>query len=366
MNIHQHDVSSVLRVLPPIVEFDPSRSYDLVIATVGFEDRTASIVEALAGAGSLAESRLLLVDYPTNPAENAANQERFTSSAAEERTARIGYCRHSFVSALAGELERLSPGSQVLLDMSTCSSYILYPTLRALFDCEIALTVSYTEADVYYPTYDEWSKIAQQADREGSLLVEAFETASFQSVGVAGVYPGNLFSEMNPGNRPSVLIAVPNFSCLRMSAILGQDWELNKTPREEVVWIIGDPPAEENRWRRTAVERTNTLEQMSREHRHYVSTLEYKDMIKLLEDIWQDRRYSHNLTIGSLGSKMQHLGTFIFLAMHQDVGIWLSEPEEFKADRFSEGSGSQWQVEFGSVVGFLERMQSYREFKWQY
>ena len=296
MNIYQHDVSDVLADLPALEEFDASQSYDMVIATVGFEDRTASLVEALYG-GWPSGGRLLLIDYPTNLPENAVNENRFTTSAPGGGVTRISYNRQSFVSALIRELKRLPPGARVLLDVSTCSSYILYPTLRALFEEDIALTVGYTEADVYHPTHEEWSRVASRADREDTMLVEAFESASFQSVGVASVYPGNLFSEVNPGNRPSALVAIPNFSCLRLAAILAHDRELNKTPREDVVWIVGEPPGEKNRWRRDAVVRTNNLGQVTRAHLHYVSTLEYRAMINLLEDIWQDRRYSHHLTL---------------------------------------------------------------------
>src|SRR3712207_8526259 len=44
----------------------------------------------------------------------------------------------------------------------------------------------------------------------------------------------------------------------------------------------------------------------------------------------------------TLGSKMQHLGTFLFLQMHPEVGLVLSEPNDFVAGRFSQGIGQVW------------------------
>jgi hypothetical protein len=51
----------------------------------------------------------------------------------------------------------------------------------------------------------------------------------------------------------------------------------------------------------------------------------------------------------AMGSKMQHLGAFLFLQMHPECGLLLCEPEKFIASNYSVGVGSKWWIDFGRV-----------------
>jgi len=176
------------------------------------------------------------------------------------------------------------------------------------------------------------------------------------------LYAYSPFSEFNAGNKPSLLVAVPNFSAKRMNAIVQIDKEQNKTAYGNIIWIIGEPPAKKNAWRIEATRRTNNI--FNAKFR-IVSTIEYQKMILELEDIWANNKYNYHMTIGSLGSKMQHLGTFIFLTLHQEVGLWLAEPKEFNANRFSIGYGPLWQLSFGKTNTLRKILERYSTFKWQ-
>lgn len=371
MRIHQHDISDVLRYLPDLKPFDPAlfekKRCQLFICTLGFEDRTSRIVGELSRRGLLKDAVLLLICYPTNEAENVVHLPDFQNAALSmQRLEMMGYSRSNFMERLSVILEGLRAGSSIVFDVSTCSSYVFYPVMKSLVGRDVDLSVVYSEASIYYPTQSEWLEVAARADKEGSLFVRSFEEADFQSLGVEDVFPYSIFSEMNPGNRTSALVAVPNFSALRMSAIVARDREMNKTAFRNVVWILGEPPSEDNKWRIEAVKRTNDLHNIKDENLFLASTLLYKDMVESLECIWLQRKYRFHISIGSLGSKMQNLGTFFFLFLHQDIGIWLAEPKKFQAQRFSTGVSSLWQVEFGNVAELCRNMASYMKFSWRF
>lgn len=369
MEIHKRDLPDILKDLPEIERFNSLQEWDAIVCALGFEDRSHAIVDEIAANGIRRGATLLLIRYPTNDNDNRES-ERFFLYAARQMAGlqEIRYSRHDHSTLMAHALQSglLKQGSRVLFDISSCSSYVFYPTIKELLNCDISLTIGYSEAKTYYPTKDEWSKIASNAKSENSLFVQSFENAGFQSLGVDDIYSYPLFSEMNPGNRPGVLVAVPNFSVLRMNAIRTRDRETNNTPFEKVHWLIGVPPGRQNKWRMDAIKATNNLDNALAGRITHVSTYQYKEMLKTLEAVWLDNCHSSYISVGPLGSKMQHVGTFLFLYLHQDVGLWLAEPKEFRASRFSKGCGPTWQLEIGSTKALREKLNGYMTFAWKF
>jgi hypothetical protein len=368
MEIYKRDLPDILTKLPNTLRFDAAQVWDVVICTLGFEDRSHAIIDQIVSTGSAARTILVLVRYPTNEIDNSAN-ENFFVAAAQKMAGfyQITYTRREFAGSLTKTLNAIPflDQANVLFDISSCSSYVFYPTINALIQRDINLTIGYVEADVYYPTKEEWSDIAGRSREENNLFVQSFENAGFQSLGVDDIYSHSIFSEMNPGSRPGLLIAVPNFSVMRMNAIKTRDRETNNTPYDGVYWVIGTPPGDQNKWRIEAMKSTHSLDHVANALIAHVSTFDYKEMLKTLENIWYEYRYKFYLSIGPLGSKMQHLGTFLFLYLHKDVGLWLAEPKEFRAGRFSTGCGSSWQTDFGNTKAVRELLDTYMTFEWK-
>ena len=71
--------------------------------------------------------------------------------------------------------------------------------------------------------------------------------------------------------------------------------------------------------------------------------------MRVLEDIWEESYANRHVVVATLGSKMQHVGTFLFLQMHSEVGLVLSEPNGFVAGRFSSGVGPTWVMNLGKI-----------------
>jgi hypothetical protein len=366
MDVYRKELPDILRQLPEIKPFDASQAWDLIVCVIGFEERSHAIIDKIAAARSQQNTTLLLVRYPTNQDDNNANEIFFEAAGKQiGHTKQISYSRKEYSRLVGQTLSDLtSVGSKVLFDISSCSSYVFYPTISALLNLDIELTIGYAEAETYYPTENEWLHVAAEAQTENSLFVQSFENAEFQSLGVDDIYPSPVFADMNPGNRPGVLIAIPNFSAMRMNAIRTRDRETNNTSFDGVYWIVGIPPGSKNKWRVDAVKATNSLG--ASERIMEVSTFDYRDMLKTLENIWYDTRYKNYLSVGPLGSKMQHLGTFIFLYLHKDVGLWLAEPKRFRATRFSDGCGATWQVAFRNTLPLRDALDGYMTFSWKF
>lgn len=365
MDIYKYEISDILKELPDLEPLNIEMPSDLFLCTVGFEDRTHSIIDEYCQTDFAPNSQFLFIKYPTNKKDNDRNLPFFQKAGKKMAGMDdILYSRGSYTQKLKTKLQSLISkcSFRVIFDISTCSSYVFYPTLSELMKYDIDLTIVYSEADTYFPIKDEWENVNKKAKEENSFFIESFENAKFQSTGVDDLYAYSPFSEFNSGNKPSLLVAVPNFSAKRMNAIVHIDRELNKTPYGNIIWLIGEPPAEKNKWRIDAIKRTNNIVQAQT---HFVSTLKHKEMILELEDIWSNSKYDYHMTIGSLGSKMQHLGTFFFLALHQEIGLWLAEPKEFNAERFSTGYGPLWQLRFGKTSELWRILKKYMTFRWK-
>jgi hypothetical protein len=89
---------------------------------------------------------------------------------------------------------------------------------------------------------------------------------------------------------------------------------------ESAQWIIGNPPNKaKHGWRRSAMVELYSAEPAS--HKHAISTRSYADMLATLQDIWEEKHLDRHLVIATVGSKMQHLGTFLFHCIHPDVEL---------------------------------------------
>lgn len=280
---------------------------------------------------------------------------------------RVPYLKKEKITQFNNEIkERLKGKNNVIFDISTCSSYLFYPVMRMLIETGVNLRVLYTEAEEYFPLEEQWLKVKEKADKEHSLFNEEFEKAEFLSSGIDDVHNCGHTSEMNAANFPGKLILIPNFNPIRANAIISKESEMNKNNRD-IVWLIGVPPGPEEGRRTDKDWRVDALIQTyskicKPEKAVRVCTFKYKKIIEALENLWLENRYKCYLSIGNLGSKMQHLGTKIFLMMHPDVGLWVSEPKIFKASEYSKGSATTWQTDFESLKTFRENIKTYMTF----
>jgi hypothetical protein len=359
-----HDLGTLLSTLPSwkpaIWERDKK---ELFLMAVGFEDRSLSCFQQWCTAHRTDSSRAIFVIYPTNEDENGVQQRELqrmaTASSIETET--ISYSTASLFSDLHRRIGALSP-DRLVFDISTASSYCIYPLLKACLSADDSTEVRllYCQAEDYFPSHEEWLRFSSKVAGSTDLLEKArtFDEAHFQSRGVARVYESQLYPGSNIDKTPSKLVLVPNFSHDRIQQMISYAIDSYGVKREETEWILGMPPDQEkNSWRHDAI--WELYQQPS--PRHAVSTMDPLEMLQALHDIWSQSRFTHSLIIASAGSKPQHVATSLFLEMHPEIALVLSEPQSFVVERYSRGVREIRSMDFGRVGDLKRRLTRWNE-----
>lgn len=219
-SIIQKPFDQLLGGLPVWEEFQSSAEQEVLIAAAGFEDRTVSICERwLANCKDF--PRAVLIIYKTNPVDNQHNLERFRELLLSRRAVveEVEYDQRTISAKIAKALGRFSDTPQLLVDISSMASFVLYPLLRAIFDAvpESRLGIGYAEAAYYFPEEDEWNSFWKTlSDKDIVGRAELFEKQYFQSKGAERIYEALNFVGRNPSELPGKLVMIPNFSFHRI------------------------------------------------------------------------------------------------------------------------------------------------------
>lgn len=348
-SIKKIDIDDILARLPeldPLDEDSFSNGIDLFVGGYGFEDRANAIAETIAPDRV---KNALFIKYECNKSENdpsrCYNIERFGS----EKIVEIEYEKSTIDAELAEIMRALSLGpGRVVVDVSALASYAIYPVLDCIFDhCDkTSLVIAYCESEVYFPTQEEWAAVWENVERISDplerqrLLLES----GFQSTGIGDVYTSRRHPGKNDGLLPTRVIAFPNFGLDRIKAMISvANGEYDES---KVTWFIGKPPnSKRNGWR---IDATQDLFNIT-DGLIIVSTRAFGEILRTLEDTYQESRGNEHVVIATAGSKMQHVATAVFLRMRPEVGLVLCEPQQYNTSRFSKGTGPKWLLDFGPV-----------------
>ena len=268
--------------------------------------------------------------------------------------------------AIIGLSKQVADPSGVVIDLSSLASFALFPIVAGIIEAlpTSRLQVCYSEAADYFPKRSEWEEFqAKVIDLDLYERSRLFDEQHFQSSGVEMVFECAPFTGQNPDKLPSSVIIIPNFAFERVNRMIDFASDKYSVPRDRCEWIIGVPPnREKNGWRHDALWQMFDKPQ----RKHEASTLHYKEILLILHELWQERRFSESFTIATTGSKAQHLGTFLFLLMHPEVALVLSQPKEFIATKYSEKTSAQWQLDFGIIRDWVESLRSWNQivFSW--
>lgn len=303
---------------------------DCLVVCGGFEDRAVAILKG-AVSGRSAFNVVLIAYEPLVP-ENRGDVIRRMCEEAGIRIVELVYNRQEPTGFGSVLIEALSAyHGRIFVDISGMSRLLIVQSLVAFrkrpqrfSNCYVA----YAEAQQYPPTQKE-------ADAE---LAKSDSDASFSTLFLSsGVFDVTLVPEL-ASYAPSVvqtrLVVFPSLDAHQLIALRAE------LLPSRISFIEGVPPDLSNRWRRDAVALANRLDQIPNAERYQTSTLDYRETLSCLQELYSKHEIRERLLISPTGSKMQAVAVGIFRSFVEDVQIVYPTPRSFLSpSKYTHGIG---------------------------
>jgi hypothetical protein len=263
-----------------------------------------------------------------------------------------------FESQLSNAL-RSCQTKRAIVDISTMSKLGIMLVIEVCSRLGIAVEVFYTEASFYGPTLERFE--------EARAKNEIHRPSLHVFTGVYGVVRVDSLASVAMQGQPTAAIVFMSFNDALTQSLL------NTVYPGRLFLINGRPPM--HTWRELATAWVH--DQVRREWEEdnpvgaeivdglhlpvrVVSTLDYRDSVALLIQLYWQLSAGHRVLLAPSGSKLQALACYLVKALHPDIHIEYPSPEGF-APEYSSGVGASWVIKFGiiskglSVLSEIER-----------
>lgn len=286
---------------------------DVLVVCAGFEDRATFALEMAAGDRRGGFSTLV-VEYEPRYKEN-------------RKQAIVDICQRAGLPVEwykydrrlpAGTGETIARGTEgaarVYIDVSAMSRMLIVQILVAMAERRKGVSnvsVLYTEAGTYPPSEP--------------MFMDQERVDSYISTGVWELAAVPELSASIAQAEALRLIVFPSFNPAQLRLLLQ---ELQPT---FVDLVNGVPPRGENAWRPDAIRRCNAgaLKGLRRVSEHSTSTLDYRETLRLILSLYDQRSAFDKLILAPSGSKMQSVAIGLARSFLSDIQVVYPTPQEF-------------------------------------
>ena len=328
-------------------------SGDVLIHAPGFEDRTLAATKRIVVAG--APHAVLLEYYPfaeKNRISDVARSLTKRGVRLEDKNI-IPYDRfdpEKFESQLEIRLRDIG-ACRAVIDISTMSKLEIILVLKACTKLQLHIRVMYTEAETYGPSRQEF----ESAKENGQIRRPSLQVFS----GIHGVIRVSSLSSTAMQGQSTAAIVFMSFNDALTQVLL------NSIYPGRLLLINGRPPG--HSWREEATAwihdqvRQEWLDDNPTVHiegidvplpERTVSTLDYRETVGLLIELYWRLSPTHRILLAPAGSKFQAVGCYLAKALHPDIHIEYPSPEGFQPS-YSDGVGDHWLLDFGELSKLL-------------
>lgn len=348
----QTTLEDLMAGFPEVTPFRPAQNATsgIFVCALGFEPRCLAIARTLAASGWKA-SKCLILTLNSNTENDRKNlgplRNELETMSSHVETLNADEARYTRNLSRALD-DNTTSDTHVHFDISVAANRLLLRTLHTLLRSDTRLTVLYSEAETYYPTREEFDANRSQWIADGPLGLEQ---------GVELVEPSFTYPGQHVDALPQCVILFPSFRRERSASVISHvDPSLLMSAGEQVVWIVGVPHLQEDRWRTEAMRSINAIEVAAVQYE--VSTFDYRDTLRSLELIYREKWQRFNISVSPIGSKLQALGTALMCYLHPDVRLVFAVPKIYNARQWSDGCRQMWEVDFGATAVLRERLDS--------
>lgn len=301
---------------------------DVLILCAGFEERSIEVLRQVV-ANSCRDLRVVEINYLPEVHENRHSEVLELWGAAGYLVESVTYDRRD-PGGGGDEIARRSGAKGcIYIDVSGMSRLLIVQLLAAIGRrpggyCGVKLF--YAEALNYPPTEAEVEAALAESGEDwvGSIM--------FLSSGVFGVTIVPELSSTAMQGQPLRLVAFPTFNTAQLVALR------TEISASEYSIVNGLPPLPENAWRLQAIRKLNYVENIPQREEVTVSTLDYRDTLNLLLEIYGRNSDRQKLIVSPTGSKMQAVAVGLLRGFLNDIEVAYPTPVTFEPpERYSTG-----------------------------
>ena len=294
-----------------------------LVLAAGFVDRSLTAVSMICR--SSRNFRVILIRYLPFLEQNRESQIVTICRGAGASVEILEYDREQPAGIGADIAQRVAGCDEVYVDVSAMSRLLIVQAIVGVMELRRTFFLLYTEALCYPPEEQEFY---DEISSEGP-------TPTFLSSGIFEVVSTPELSSVSMMGRPIRLVSFPSFDKSQLSNLVQ---EIQPTHNDVV---LGAPPSKQLSWRNNAIYRLNEAAISSLQHVdvHEVSTLDYRETIRLILELYAKYAAFDRIVVAPTGSKMQAVAIGILRSALTDLQIVYPTPQEFVNPlRYTEGS----------------------------
>ncbi len=320
-------------VLPELIPngLVPLAVDDCLVVCAGFEERATAVLEDAIRSGNRG-FHLINIDYLPHYQENQSELVIALCQANNIHISQLVYDRQNPAGMGKAIVDASSKCRRLFVDISGMSRLLITQILVELAQDRgryLSTSLFYAEAEIYPPTKQDFDADCAQSRAAGRAI------DSYISSGVHEVAITPELSSVAMHGQAIRLAAFPSFNREQLVVLLQeiQPAFLNL--------IDGRPPRADNVWRVKAIQQLNDPFVHSLAHdveKAEVSTLDYRETLDYLLQIYERRGESDKIVIAPTGSKMQSVAVGLFRAFMRDIQIVYPTPQTFSSpERHTKG-----------------------------
>ena len=292
---------------------------DVLVICAGFEDRAIEALRRAVADGSRS-FRVLCVDYlPAVPANQTAEAIRICEEAGATIDV-IQFDREQPAGAARRLLEGVRPETELYIDLSGMSRLLIVQLVAT-----IVRSGRTSRTQILYCTAGEYPPTRQQVGAKLAESTDLVGVTMFLSSGIFGLTIVPELSSVAMQGQPMRVVAFPSWNTTQLAAVCAE------MQASYFTIVHGLPPKPQNAWRRDAIRSINRVDSLPPRDEVDASTLDYRETVRILLDVYAAHSQREKLVISPTGSKMQSLAVGLVCGFMRDVQVVYPTPRTFAA-----------------------------------
>lgn len=320
-------------------------SGSVLVTCAGFEDRAFEFLRRSVKTGSHG-FEVLAIDYLPLIEANRTAELTALAVGAGATVRWLTYDREDPADPTDDVLAYLSENRQLYVDTSGMSRLLIVQLIVGAIRAGKAsgITLIYAEAEDYPPSKEEVESTLESAD-------EVFGVIHFISSGVFEIIVRPELSTTAMYGQPIRVIAFPTFNPAQLAAVCA---EVNAAA---FTIVNGRPPRAVYAWRLEAIRQLNRVSSLREAEERATSTLDYRETVTLLLDVYRRYGARQKLVVVPTGSKMQSVAVAIVVGFLDDFQVVYPAPRSFPAPaNYTRGVQTIYSLDLGMIADCMQRL----------